>query len=329
MNEKKTKLRPGIIMLIVMLSLTTNANLSGQDYLSPSAMVADNQAGKLYIAQSTAKQVAVFEISSGTVKKTYSLPAEPSGLALSPDKSLLYVTCASPKGQVKVINLQTGKIIRTLPAGHTPTAPVLSSNAKILYVCNRFDNNISAIDLASRKQVAQIPVQREPVAAVLTPDGRFLFVNNHIPAGAANRGNIAAVVSVIDTTSNKVITTIELPNGTTALQGICISPDGRYAYAAHILARYTVPTTQLERGWINTNALSIIDVESKRLFDTVLLDDVDNGAANPWAVGCTNDGKKVCVTHAGTDEISIIDVTALLDKIRKYGLTPQDSQEEE
>jgi hypothetical protein len=45
---------------------------------------------------------------------------------------------------------------------------------------------------------------------------------------------------------------------------------------------------------------------------------VDNGAANPWAVGCTNDSKKVFVTHAGTDEISIIDVTAMLDKIRKY-----------
>ncbi|MDT8300582.1 MAG: c-type cytochrome [Sedimentisphaerales bacterium] len=326
MNEKKTKLQPCIIMLIVMLSLTTNANLSGQDYLSPSAMVADNQAGKLYIAQSTAKQVAVFDISTGTVKKTYSLRLKPSGLALSPDKSLLYVTCASPNGQVKVINLQTGKITRTLPAGHTPTAPVLSSNAKILYVCNRFDNNISVIDLDSSKQVTQIPVKREPVAAALTPNGKFLFVNNHIPTGAANRGNIAAVVSVIDTMTNRVTTTIELPNGTTALQGICISPDGRYAYAAHILARYTVPTTQLERGWINTNALSIIDVERKQLFDTVLLDDVDNGAANPWAVGCTNDGKKVCVTHAGTAELSIIDVPSLLEKIRKYHADEKNTQ---
>ncbi|NQT03879.1 MAG: cell surface protein, partial [Planctomycetes bacterium] len=195
-----------------------------------------------------------------------------------------------------------------------------------LYVCNRFDNNVSVIDLTSRKQITRIPVEREPVAAALTPNGRFLFVNNHLPAGAANKGNIAAAVSVIDTLSNKVITTIELPNGTTALQGICISPDGRYAYAAHILARYTVPTTQLERGWINTNALSIIDVTNKKLFDTVLLDDVDNGAANPWAVGCTNDGKYVCVTHAGTDELSIIDVTALHDKIRKYHADEKNNQ---
>jgi DNA-binding beta-propeller fold protein YncE len=158
--------------------------------------------------------------------------------------------------------------------------------------------------------MTRIPVQREPVAAALTPNGRFLFVANLLPAGAANEGIVATVVSVIETATNKVVTTIELPNGATTLQGICISPDGRYAYATHILGRYTVPTTQLERGWMNTNALSIIDVENKELIDTVLLDDVDNGAANPWAVCCTNDGKYICVTHAGTDELSIIDATA-------------------
>jgi len=318
MNQKKTKQLPYIILLILMLFLTSNTNLLAQGYLSPSAIVADEKEGKLYIAQTTAKQVAVFEISTGTVIKNYSLKAEPTGLALSVEQSRLYATCNSPKGKVKVINLQTGRIVKTLPAGHTPTAPVLSSNGKILYVCNRFDNNVSVIDIASRKQLAKIPVLREPVAAALTPDGRFLFVNNHLPAGAANKGNVASAVSVIDTMNNEVLYTIELHNGSTALQGICISPDGRFAYVTNILGRYTVPTTQLERGWINTNALSIIDVTNKELFETVLLDDVDYGAANPWAVACTKDNEYVCVTHAGTDELSIIDITAMLDKIKKY-----------
>jgi YVTN family beta-propeller protein len=230
------------------------------------------------------------------------------------------------KGRVKVVNLLTGRVSYTLPAGHTPMAPVLGPNGKTLYVCNRFSNNVSVIDIAARKELTRIPVQREPVAAAITPDGGFLFVANHLPAGAADRGDIAAAVSVINTKTNKVVNTIGLPNGTTSLQGICISPDGRYAYATHILARYTVPTTQLERGWINTNALSIIDVRNKQLIDTVLLDDVDNGAANPWAVGCTSDGKYICVTHAGTDELSLIDAPAMMDKIRKYHADQRNAQ---
>ncbi len=307
------------------VSITTAAK-AGKSYLSPSAMVADNQTKTLYIAQATAKQVAAFDIAAGRVTKTYSLPDMPSGLALSADRSCLYVTCASATERVQVVNLQAAKVSNTLPAGHTPMAPVLSLNGKTLYVCNRFSNNVSVIDIAARKELTRIPVQREPVAAAITLDGSFLFVANHLPAGAADRGDIAATVSVINTKTNKAVTTIELPNGTTSLQGICISPDGRYAYATHILGRYTVPTTQLERGWMNTNALSIIDVQNKQLIDTVLLDDVDNGAANPWAVGCTSDGKYICVTHAGTDELSVIDAPAMMDKIRKYHADQRNAQ---
>ncbi len=230
------KLTAWTYMFLTFAGIATVAK-AGESYLSPSALLADNQTKTLYIAQATAKQVAVFDIAAGKVTREYSLPGMPSGLALSSDKSRLYVTCAWPKGQVQVIDLRTKIISFTLPAGHTPMAPVLSSNGKILYVCNRFGNNISVIDLASRKQTTLIPVQREPVAAALTQNGRFLFVTNHLPAGAADKGNIAAAVSVIDTETNKEVVTIELPNGTTALQGICISPDGRYAYATHILAR--------------------------------------------------------------------------------------------
>jgi len=307
------------------VSITTAAK-AGRSYLSPAAMVADNQTKTLYIAQATAKHVAAFNIAAGRVTKTYLLPDMPSGLALSADRSCLYVTCASATERVQVVNLQAAKVSNTLPAGHTPMAPVLSLNGKILYVCNRFSNNVSVIDIAARKELTRIPVQREPIAAAITLDGGFLFVANHLPAGAADRGDIAAAVSVINTKTNKAVTTIELPNGTTSLQGICISPDGQYAYATHILARYTVPTTQLERGWMNTNALSIIDVRKKELIDTVLLDDVDNGAANPWAVGCTSDGTYICVTHAGTDELSIIDASAMMDKIRKYHADQRNAQ---
>lgn len=297
-----------------------------KSYLSPSAVVADKQTKTLYIVQATAKQVAVFDIAAGRVTKTYSLPGMPNGLALSADRSCVYVTCASATERVQVVNLRAAKVSNTLPVGHTPMAPVLGPNGKTLYVCNRFSNNVSVIDIAARKEVTRIPVQREPVAAALTLDGGFLFVANHLPAGAADRGETAAPVSIISTKTNKVVTTIELPNGATSLKGICISPDGRYAYATHILARYTVPTTQLERGWMNTNALSIIDVRKKELLDTVLLDDVDYGAANPWAVGCTSDGKYICVTQAGTDELSVIDASAMMEKIRKYHADQRNTQ---
>ena len=47
-------------------------------------------------------------------------------------------------------------------------------------------------------------------------------------------------------------------------------------------------------------AISIVDVERRKLVNAVLLDDINLGAANPWGVACTRDGKYLCVAHAGT-----------------------------
>jgi mono/diheme cytochrome c family protein len=51
------------------------------------------------------------------------------------------------------------------------------------------------------------------------------------------------------------------------------------------------------------------------VINSVLLDDVDRGGANPWATAWSEDGLWLCVTHAGTHELSVIDFPALLKKL--------------
>ena len=57
------------------------------------------------------------------------------------------------------------------------------------------------------------------------------------------------------------------------------SPDGRYAAVTHNLAHFQVPATQLDRGWLNTSALTVIAVSEQKILGTVTLDEVDRGAA--------------------------------------------------
>ena len=284
-------------------------------YLSPLVLAASKDGTTLYVSEFTAKQVAEFDIETQKVTNVISLPEHPSGLTVSPDGLHLYVTGAAPAGEVYVINLQTGKIRHKIAVGHFPNSPLISPDGRILYVNNRFDNTVTITDLITQKKIGSIPVNREPVASVMTPDGNWLYIANMLPAGSANEDYAAAAVSVITTHTLKVETDILLPNGSTGLRDICISPDGRYVYVTHVLARYQLPTTQLERGWMNTNAVTIIDVRNQLLINTVLLDDNDLGAANPWGVDCTKDGKYICVSHSGTDEISIIDRVGLHEKI--------------
>ena len=157
-------------MFLVLTGFTsvTFAAKAGKEYLSPLALVADRQGRTLYVAEATAKQVAVFDIAGSKVTKVFSLPDPLSGLALAPDGLRLYVTAAAPNGRIHVVNLKTGRVSYMLTAGHTPNAPVVNPDGKTLYVCNRFNNNVAVIDLASKKTLAKIAVLREPVAAAVT-----------------------------------------------------------------------------------------------------------------------------------------------------------------
>ena len=303
------------VLLIVIVLLGEKCLAKTGDYLSPISVVAGGDGKVLYVAEAIAGQVAVFDIASGKVNKVISVGENPVGLEISADGSKLYVTSAVPSGKVQVIDVRSGSVADSIAVGHTPVAVVGSPDGKTLYVCNQFSNNIGVIDLGLKKQAATIAVTREPVAAALTSDGKFLFVANHLPAGAANADYFASVVSVIDTAAKMVSENIELPDGSTNLRGITISPDGRNAYVTHLLARYQFPVTYLEKGWINTNAMTIIDVPGCKFVNTVLLDDVDLGAANPYGVACTADGKNILITHAGTYELSVIDREGLHSRL--------------
>ena len=168
---------------------------------------------------------------------------------------------------------------------------------------------------------------REPVASAVTPDGQTVLIANLLPLDPADSYDVACIINLISTADNSV-RAIRLLNGSTSVQGVCVSPDGKYAYAVHLLSRYQLPTTQLERGWVNTNALSIIDLAAGKLLNTVLLDEVDLGAASPWDVACTSDGASICVTHAGTHELSVINTDALLKKLATFTGDPSKQAEQ-
>jgi YVTN family beta-propeller protein len=171
-----------------------------------------------------------------------------------------------------MIDLAKWKITGTIPAGHTAMAPVISPDGNTLYLCNRFDNDIGVIDLRSRKELRRIAVQREPVAADITKDGRYLLVANHLHTGRADVDYVAAVVSVTDVAAGRVVKELQLPNGSGLLNDIRVSPDGRYAVVTHIIARFNKLPTHVTEGWINANAMTIIDLGKMEILSTVLLD---------------------------------------------------------
>jgi len=311
-------MKPGFLVILGLIAaacaLTVAAVAEAKPYLGPAALLVSGDGQTLYVANRDGRGIACVDPVAGKVSRQIAVPGKPTGLALSPDGRMLIATCAAPNSIICLIDSDSGETVRRIHAGHTAMGPAVGPDGKRLYVCNCFDHDVSVIDLAAGKETTRVAAIREPVAAAVTPDGRSVLVINHLPADRANSFYVAAEVTVIDTATNQT-TTIRLPNGSTSVRGLCLSADGRLALVTHVLSNYELVPSQVEAGWTNTNVVSVIDTSEKKFVNTVALDDMYLGAANPWAVACTDDGRWICVAHAGTHELSVIDAPGLLARL--------------
>jgi cytochrome c2 len=143
-----------------------------------------------------------------------------------------------------------------------------------------------------------------------------LFVTNFLPLQRADLDYVAASVSVIEMDGFTKVKDIQLANGSNAVRGICITPDGKYIYVSHNLGRFTVPTSQLQQGWMNTSAFSVIDVEKQAFLGAIIVDEPERGAAGIWSIACNEE--TVYISHSGTHDVSVIDHKAMLEKFLNY-----------
>lgn len=308
---------PGLIFELLALNGDLET-VQKPKYLSPSSMAVSPDKKCIYITEQTAKQIDVFTVATNTVTKSIKVPNEPTGIAVSAEGDKMFVTCSSerwPSGMLFVIDAASGLINKKIPVGHMARSPVLSPDGSIVYVCNWLENTISFVDITSGKETKRVPAIKEPYSVAVSKDGKFLIVANMIPDGVATDTTMACKVCFINTSTGKIDKTIKLPNGSHSTMNITLTPDGKYAFIPHLIGRVNLPATTLEQGWVHSNNLAIVDMETQTLYNDVELDDSQNGYANPWNTVCTDDGKWLCVAYAGYDVVTIIDLPGMLKKL--------------
>lgn len=327
MRSKFMKRRsPDLVLLCLLagvaltLLVRPEATARAVQYHSPAAIVMSPDGNALYVADQTADKVVVIATATGKVDGEVTI-RDPRGLALSADGATLYVS-SGVEDRVCKLDTASRRVVATAPAGRQPVGLTLTPDGRTLYCCNQFGDDVFVYDTAKLTRKARLPAIREPRHAAHGADGKLLVVANHLPLGSNLDESLGAEVSLLDLSDGKQSTRVQLARGATDVGQVCCSPDGRYAYVVHVLARWLVPPTQLERGWISTNALTVIDLQTRKRLNTVLLDDLDQGAANLTGLAISPAGDTLYATCAGTNEVQIINVAKLHKLIAEW---PADS----
>lgn len=278
-------------------------------YRSPFCVATAPDGQTAYVTDRSGGSLVILDTAQGTTLNEIALRGHPQGLVLSSDGNTLYVA-EHGAGSVAVVDAHTHIVTSRITVGKWPTAVALAEKSQRLYVGNQDRHSVSAVDLSHNppQVIKELPVSREPSCLSITPDERFIVVTNLLPHGRGTDSTLSSELSIIDSETLEQPRGVKLPPGSSMVPGVCISPDGRWAYAVHGLGRFNLPITQLERGWVNTFALSIIDIANGSRLATLLLDDLMQGAADPHSVVCSSDGGRLWISHTGVHEISMIDI---------------------
>ncbi len=290
----------------------TNINQEG-NYFSPNDMAFDQKNNVVYVSGLTAKQIKRIDLTTNLTSAEFYTNMPPKALAISNGK--LLTACSYSEGELMVTDLNTLKTEAIIKLGHGSCDVVVSPEGNKAFVANQFSNDISVVDLHANIELSRIPVLRQPMVIEISKNGQYLFAANFITAGRADVDTVTAVISVIDLQTEKVIKNIPLANGSNALRGMSLSSDGNYIFISHNLGRFQIPTSQLEQGWMNTSAISVINAKSLEYSATILLDEPGNGAAGSWGIDCTLE--HIIVAHSGTQDFSVIDYPKFIDKLNK------------
>jgi YVTN family beta-propeller protein len=162
--------------------------------------------------------VLVIDISSNTV---FGAPIDAgtnsSGIAISPNGALAYVANMNSSGGVTAIDTATNTVIATIALDNYPSAVAFTPDGTLAYVSQAGINSngeftVSMIDTASHAVVGSpITVGSFPTSIAITADGMQAYVGNEG----------SSTVSVIDTASNTVTTTL---GGMNSPRGIAARP---------------------------------------------------------------------------------------------------------
>lgn len=295
-------------------SILTGCN--GHAVFAPDHIWSAGENGELLVTNRDKKEICLIDANFKKTSIQTTLPTPANGLTKTPDQHL-WVVCDGADGSLCELDGNDLSVLSQTRLGHTPSALLFNSQTGSLWTTQRFNNEVWEVSPKTKEVLNRIAVGREPIAIVSFADDSLLLVANNLPEMSALAYPIACQLDIVDVNRKKVVKRLQLPNGSTDVKALATDSKGNYAYAVHLLARYQLPTNQVDRGWMSTNVLSVINLHTMEVENTVLLDTPQKGASNPWNVLVSPDDNKLWIAISGTHELVCVDRVALHDRLAR------------
>lgn len=300
-----------IAIIVTLGSFVFPESMSGysadNEYFSPFDTAYSPDGSMIAVSDTTKSQLEIIKAADGQIQKIIPLDGQPKALAWNGNQ-YVYV-CEYGAGTVAEVDPVGGSVTRRFTTGSKPVGVAVVEDK--LVVSDFGLKKVSVVDLSSGNVEEDISVRDYPYLLDGTVDGKYAIVGHALPSGDAFVPKYAASVTFVDMSTMQEDVNILLPQGSSNVRGVKCSPDGKWAYVLHTFGKTSLPTTQITRGWVMTNAVTIIDIAKKNIYTTFILDRMMEGAADPWGLTISSDSKTMWVSVSGAHQVLKIDLYTL------------------
>ncbi len=267
-------------------------------------------------------------------------PVSSSAVAVSPDGRM--VAAVNPdSGTVTLVDAETLIIIRETPVGDDPRTLVFTPDSKLVLVANRGSASLAILEANDTGRVSHVPTEPMPYGVVT--DGKMAFVAEYalgniamidlsgqtpvqrIPVGPFPSGLalepgpngrakllvshfFSGKVTSIDTETLSITEVASTGSGTGLSQSILVAPDGLTAYLPQTRTNET--NTAMTFDTTVFPVVNVLDLNNFTLLSRqrITIDTADKPASIPFAATISPEGNTLFVVHAGSDNLSVIDL---------------------
>lgn len=304
------------LILIIQVLFFILTGCGDGDVFSPDLIRMSANSKTLWVTNRAGNEIRAFhsELKTTDVKAVFDAPVQD---ILQTSGQQLWVVSGGSNGRLLELNPADLSVISSTTMGHTPSSILFNRNTNTLWVTQRYNGELWEIAPNTKEVLTKIPVGREPLAMVSFAGDTLMLIANNLPEMSSMAYPVACRLDVVNAPRKQVVKRLMLPNGSTDIKSMATDSRHEYAYIVHLLARYQLPTNQVERGWMTTNALSVINLLTCEVENTVLLDTPQRGAANPWTVAVSPDDKTIWISLSGSHELACIDRVQLHNRLNR------------
>ncbi len=303
--------------------------LQETDLPSSSSVIAIIPGGDtLLVVNPDSNSVTFIDTGNQSVLGELTVGSDPRSLASSPDGDKALV---ANKGSdtISVIDISSRQVIGNKPVGDRPVGVAISPDGKSVAIAELGDDQVRLLDYETLNLITILPVKDRPYGLAFSADGHYLLVTHllsgevtmilvdpyqtYIPLAIGALLNPILNLWGFEVNGNnftpEVVASIPTLYKVAPAPSVILTRDGSRAYLPQTMGNGLGLNTQFDTTVFPK--VSVVNLRNRGFESSELisLDVVDTPVGLPWGLVLAKDDHELWVTNAGSNDVSVIDLS--------------------